>query len=319
MTINIGIDLGGTKIAAAAVDVATGEIAGRLVVPTEAHEGPEAVVRRIARVVTQMRRGEAAALGVGIPGVIDLATGQTQFLPNLPGDWNGLQVAGQLAEQTGLRTWLLNDARSFILAEATWGAGRGARSVVGMTLGTGIGGGIAIDGRLYLGFDGAAGEVGHQTIDPDGPPCGCGNRGCLEALASGPALAALGVKAVMQGMTTQISALAEQDLNRITPDTIRRAAEAGDAVARQILDRVGAYLGIGVGNLINILSPERVIIGGGVAQLGDWIFAPLRAEVRARCHSTLRDQVKIVPAALGGDAGAIGAAMWAYQRMKDEG
>jgi glucokinase len=324
-TTYIGIDLGGTKIAAAAVDVATGELAGRTVIPTEAHAGPDAVLDRMAQLVdavcqsAELPREAIGGLGVGVPGMTDLAGGHTLFLPNLPGGWRGVPVATMLTQRTGRSTWLINDARAFTLAEATWGAGRGARTVVGMTLGTGIGGGIALDGRLHLGLDGTAGEVGHQTIDPDGPPCGCGNRGCLEAFASGPALTSLGVRAVLQGMTTQIGVLVDHDLNRITPETIVRAAEGGDAVAREILDRTGTYLGIGIANLVTILSPERVVIGGGVARLGEWLLAPARDVVRQRCHVTPLNRVQVVRAALGSDAGVVGAAVWAFQQAQDTG
>jgi len=319
MTTYIGIDLGGTKIAAAAVDVATGELIGRTVIPTDAHEGCEAVIKRMAEAVGEvcrsagLERAAVGGLGIGVPAVTDMEKGYMLFSPNLPGGWRGVPVAATLREQTGLRSWIINDARAFTLAEATCGAGRGARTVIGMTLGTGIGGGIVIDGKLHLGLDGTAGEVGHQTIDPDGPQCGCGNRGCLEALASGPAIASLGVKAVMQGLTTEIGPLVERDLNRITPETIMRAAEHGDEVAREILERVGGFLGTGIGNLITILSPDRVVIGGGVARLGRWLLDPIQATVRQRCFATPLDRVQILPAALGTDAGVVGAAMWAFQ------
>lgn len=318
----IGIDLGGTKLAAAVVDAATGELSLRRQLPTEAHAGPDAVLRRIAGLVGEicetggLPHDAIAGLGVGFPGVINPAGGQTIFLPNLPGDWNGKPVAATLRDATSYPVHIINDARAFTLAEATWGAGRSARTTVCLTLGTGIGGGITIDGKLHMGLDGTAGEVGHQTIDPNGPPCGCGNRGCLEAFASGPAIATLGIKAVLQGATTKIGELAGYDLNRITPETIMQAAEAGDLVAREILDRVGSYLGTGIANLITILSPDRVILGGSVARLGEWLLAPVRATVRQRCHATPIERVQITLAALGGDAGIIGAAVWASQQKE---
>lgn len=324
MAIYIGVDLGGTKIAAAALNAATGELAGSLVVPTEAHEGPEAVLGRVAAVVGRVReglglaRGDVAGVGVGVPGYINPDTGTTLLLPNLPGAWRGLPAGAMLREQTGLPAALINDARAFVLAEATQGAGRGAHAVVGLTLGTGVGGGIAIDGRLLLGISGSAGEAGHMTIDPDGPPCNCGNSGCLEQFASGPAIAALGVKAVLHGATTAIGGLAGGDLGAITPETIRRAAEAGDAVATAILARVGGYLGIGVANLVTTLSPNRVILGGSVARLGPWLFDPVRATVRQRVRAVPVDEVAIVPAALGAEAGVIGAAVWAAQQRTED-
>jgi glucokinase len=315
----LGIDLGGSKIAAAVVDVSSGVLVGRKVVPTAAHEGPRAVLARIADLALDVcaaagvRPEHIGGLGVGVPGVFDLATGRTLFLPNLPTAWPGVPVGETLGRALGRPVWLINDARAFVLAEASFGAGRGARTVVGLTLGTGIGGGIALDGRLHLGIDGTAGEIGHMTIDPHGRPCGCGNHGCLETFASGPAIATLGIGAVVNGRTTRIGELAGYDLNRVTPETIMRAAEAGDEVAREILARAGAALGVGVANLVTILSPDRVILGGSVAQLGEWLFGPVREAVRERVRAVPVERVQILSAALGGDAGVIGAAVWASQ------
>lgn len=324
MNVYLGIDLGGTKIAAAAVDVRTGERLLQLVVPTEAHEGPAAVIERMAVLAGEvcaqinMPLDQIPAIGIGVPGLIDLAQGVTILLPNLPSGWRNVPLAANMTGLTGRPTAIINDARAFTLAEATFGAGRDARSVIGMTLGTGIGGGIAIDGRLYLGIDGTAGEVGHMTIDPYGPRCGCGNRGCLETFASGPSITAMALRVVAQGMTTQIGALVNYDLNKVTPGVIARAAEQGDTIAREILQRAGSCLGIGIANLITIFSPERVVIGGGMSRLGDWILGPARAEVVARCHLTPLDRVQITLAQLGGEAGVIGAALWASQRFEGE-
>lgn len=255
-----------------------------------------------------------AAIGIGVPGLYDPTTNVVRFLPNLPTTWPGVPLGPHIAARLGRPTALVNDARAFTLAEATFGAGREGHIVVGITLGTGIGGGVVIDGRLLLGLDGTAGEVGHQIIDLNGPSCGCGSRGCLEAHASGPAIAALGMKAVRQGRTTAIRDLVEGDLNRITPEVIVRAAELGDAVAREILEEVGIYLGIGVANLITLFSPDVVVIGGGVAQAGDWLFRPIRETVRRRARVTPLERVRIAPAALGTQANAIGAAVWGAQR-----
>lgn len=324
MNVYLGIDLGGTKIAAAAVDIRTGARLLQLMVPTEAHEGPAAVIERMAALAAQVCAqintplNRIAAIGIGVPGLIDLAQGVTILLPNLPSGWRNVPLAANMTSLTGRPTAIINDARAFTLAEATFGAGRDARSVIGMTLGTGIGGGIAIDGRLYLGIDGTAGEVGHMTIDPYGPRCGCGNRGCLETFASGPSITAMALRVVAQGMTTQIGTLVDYDLNKITPGIIARAAEQGDTIAREILQRAGSYLGIGIANLITIFSPERVVIGGGMSRLGDWLLEPARAEVMARCHLTPLDRVQITLAQLGGEAGVIGAALWAAQRLEGE-
>ncbi|MCS6840861.1 MAG: ROK family protein [Roseiflexus sp.] len=325
MNVYLGIDLGRTKIAAAAVDVRTGERLLRLAVPTEAHEGPAAVIERMAALAGQVCAqintplDQIPAIGVSAPGLIDLEQGVTILLPSLPSGWRNVPLAANMTGLTSRPTVIINDARAFTLAEATFGAGRTARSVIGITLGAGIGGGIAIDGRLYLGVDGTAGEVGHMTIDPYGPRCGCGNRGCLETFASGPSITAMALRVVAQGMTTQIGALVDYDLNKITPGVIARAAEQGDTIAREILQRAGSCLGIGIANLVTIFSPERIVIGGGVSRLGEWILEPARAEVVARCHLKPLNQVQITLAQLGGDAEVIGAALWAAQRLAARG
>jgi glucokinase len=315
----VGIDLGGTKTAAAVVDVASGRVVADRSIPTDSQEGPDAVLARMAALVLEvcdaasMPLDGIGAIGLGVPGPFDQASGRIVFLPNLVGMWRGVPVREILSRTLPRPILLVNDARAFILAEAAFGAGRAQHTVVGLTVGTGIGGGIVIDGRLHLGIDGTAGEVGHMTIDPHGPPCGCGNRGCLEMFASGPAIATLGAQALIHSKTTALRELVGDDVRRISPDIIMRAAEGGDAVARDILQRAGDALGIGVANLVTTLSPNCVVIGGSVARLGPWLFEPVRAIVRQRCTAVPVDRMQIVPAALG-DAGVIGAALWAAQQ-----
>ena len=317
----VGVDLGGTNLRAAIVNIQTGQVAVDVREPTLAAEGPAAVTERMAALIKRTiaavgpDRGSVAAIGIGVPGLYDPATNVVRFLPNLPTTWLNIPLGHAIQSAVGLPTTIVNDSRAFILAEATFGAGRGGDTVVGMTVGTGIGGGAVINGRLHLGLDGTAGEVGHSTIEPNGFLCGCGNRGCLEAYASGPAIATLGVRAVRQGRTTILRDLVENDLNRLTPEVIVRAAEQGDAIARQILDEVGGYLGIGVANLITLFSPDAVIIGGGVAEAGEWLLRPIRAMVQWRCRVTPIERITIATASLGGEAGVIGAAVWAGQRL----
>jgi glucokinase len=316
----VGIDLGGTKVAAAVVDVSSGRVVARQAIPTDSQAGPNTVLERMAALVLAtcdaagVPMSEIDGVGLGVPGPFNQETGQTLFLPNLAGMWRDVPVRDILRRTIPCSISLINDARAFVLAEAIYGAGSGQCSVVGLTVGTGIGGGIAIDGQLYLGLDGTAGEVGHMTIDRYGPPCGCGNRGCLETFASGPAIATLGVQAILHARTTILHTLVENDVSRISPEIIMSAAEAGDAVACDILHRAGEAMGIGVANLVTILSPNCIVIGGSVAQLGDWLFTPVRAMVRQRCTVIPIDRVHIVPAALGGAAGVMGAAVWAAQR-----
>ena len=234
--------------------------------------------------------GPATSVGIGVPGLYDPAAGTARFLVNIPGPWAGQPIAGPVGDAVGLPAVLINDARAFGLAELRLGAGRGASSMIGLTLGTGVGGVIAIDGRVHQGHDGTAGEIGHQTIDPDGPMCGCGNRGCLEAFARADRIAAA------CGTATAEEAVAR--------------ARAGDARAIDGLARIGRYLGIGIANMIAVISPDRVVIGGGIgAGAIDLLFEPIQAELRQRVKTTALDRVELVPAELGTWAGAIGAAI----------
>ncbi len=289
---HLGLDLGGTNLKWTVVEHAAGEwrVLDRGQVPTRAG-GPDAIVPQLAEVGrgALARWPDASTAGVGIPGLYDPRTGATRFLVNIPGPWDGYPVAGPIAEALGVPVALINDARAFGLAELRLGAARGASSMVGLTLGTGVGGVIAIDGKVHQGHDGTAGEIGHQTIDPDGPPCGCGNHGCLEAFARADRIAA-----------ACATATAEEAVER---------ARAGDATAIDGLDRVGRYLGIGIANMIAVISPDRVVIGGGIAAAGDLLLAPARDEIRRRVRTTSVDAVEVVTAELGTWAGAIGAAI----------
>ena len=315
----VGVDLGGTNLRAAVVDVESGQVVSDIRGPTLAAEGPAAVIGRMASIVQRAIAASGypanamAAIGIGVPGLYDPATNVVRFLPNLPTTWVDVPLGRAIESHIGIPTTLLNDSRAFILAEATFGAGRGGDTVVGITVGTGIGGGAVIGGRLHLGLDGTAGEVGHTTVEPNGFLCGCGNRGCLEAYASGPAIATLGVRAIRQGRTTILRELVHGDLNEVTPEIIVRAAEQDDAIARQILDEAGGYLGIGVANLITLFSPHAVVIGGGLAEAGEWLLQPIRRVVQERCRVTPIERITIATASLAGEAGVIGAAMWSGQ------
>ena len=292
-THHLGIDIGVTNLKWATVE-RSGDAwttLDRGQVATLADEGPDAVIgRTIAIGRAAIDRWPAiATIGVGVPGLYDPVAGTTRFLVNMPGEWSDRPVRDPIEAALGLPVALINDARAFGLAELRLGAGRGARSLVGLTLGTGVGGVIAIDGHVHLGHDGTAGEIGHQTIDPDGPPCNCGNKGCLEAFARADRIAAA------CGTATAGAAVA--------------AAEAGDARAIDGLATIGRYLGIGVANAVTIISPDRVIIGGGVAAAGDFLLGPIRDELRRRVRTTSLAEVEVVTAELGTWAGAIGAAV----------
>jgi glucokinase len=206
---------------------------------------------------------------------------------------------------------LLNDVRSITNGEWRFGAGRGVDTVAVFAIGTGIGGGLVINGQLHLGIGGTGGELGHTVVDYNGPRCGCGNYGCVETYASGPAIAAMGMKAVAQGLTTRLGEMCGYDLNRITPELIARAAQAGDEIAKDIYEKAGFYLGIAAANVCSAIGPRRIILGGGVAQAGDLLLEPIRRTLRERVHIMPVQQVEVVPSQLGDNAGVIGVACWA--------
>lgn len=292
-TRHLGIDLGGTftKWAVVEHDAGAWRTLAHDQVSTPTADGPDAVVARLASVGAEaIERCEGvASVGIGVPGLYDAAAGATRFLPNFPGAWAGRAVAGPVSDALGLPTALINDARAFGLAELRLGAARGSSSMIGLTLGTGVGGVIAVDGRVHQGHDGTAGEIGHQTIDADGPPCTCGNRGCLEAFARADRIAA--------GCGT---ATAEEAIVR---------ARAGDQRALDGFAEVGRALGIGIANMIVVISPDRVVLGGGNAVAADLLLPAIREELRRRVHTTSLAEVEIVVAELGTWAGAIGAAI----------
>ncbi|MDD5466760.1 MAG: ROK family protein [Anaerolineales bacterium] len=313
----IGVDLGGTHIGAAVVDSATGELSALRSIYTRSREGPEAVVARMVTLIEEViaESGQAktaiSGIGIGVPGRLDMQAGVVHYLPNLHGHWQGVPLLEEIVAALEMPTTLINDVRAMTLAEWTFGAGQGVDSIACLAVGTGVGGGFVIDGKLHLGLGGVAGEIGHQVVEPDGPACGCGGRGCLETLASGPAITAMGLEAVTRGLATRIGELAGYDLNSISPGLIAEAARGGDAVAKAIYDKAGFYLGIAVANVLTALAPRRVVIGGGVAQVGDLLLEPIRRTVRERVFIVPAEQVEIVPARLGVNAGLIGAALWA--------
>lgn len=305
-----GVDLGGTSIKAA-----VGENSGRILVqdsiPTDSHEGPAAVIDRIAAVVEQLTAscdGTLKGIGVGVPGLVDIRAGVTKFLPNLTTQWRDVPLAKTLAERLGAPVRLLNDVRAATLGELRFGHGRDRPGVTMafFAVGTGIGGGIVVDGKLRLGPLGAAGELGHQTIEPEGPLCGCGNRGCLEALASGPAIAAEGVRLMRVGLSPNLHEAVAGDANRITPREMLLAAEAGDDAVREALRRAGDRLGIAAANVVTILHPDLIVIGGGVADLGEILLEPIRRALRERVGMFPATDVGVERSALGERAGILG-------------
>jgi glucokinase len=313
----IGCDLGGTNLRAGIVDPQSGQVSHPQSTLTLAREGHDAVMARMGALIEQtleasgLTKDEIGGIGIGVPGVLDLERGLTLLLPNLPGTWPLIPLRDTISEYTGLPTTLLNDVRSITFGEWRFGAGQGVDTMACFAVGTGIGGGLVVNGQLHLGIGGTGGELGHQMIDFNGPPCGCGSRGCLEAYASGPAITAMGIKAVVQGCTTIIGELVEFDLNKITPKTIAQAASQGDEVAQKILEEAGFYIGIAAANVCVSIGPRKIVIAGGVSRIGEPILAPIRRTIRERVRVMPVEQVEVIQAQLGDDAGVIGAALWA--------
>ena len=315
----IGIDLGGTKIDTALVD-AVGKIIARDYRETRAAEGQEVVIERMVdaahRVMGEagIASSQVTAVGVCSPGPIDVRTGVVTAPPNLPG-WKNVPLKRLIEEALGTTTFLENDANAAALGEHRFGAGRGVQNMIYVTASTGIGGGLILDGQLYIGATGAAGEIGHMTVLPWGPYCGCGNRGCLEALASGTAIARDGRELVRRGVPTLIAELAAGKPERVTAKLVAEAADKGDIEAQEILAEAMTYLGVGMASLVNLFNPELIVIGGGLTNMGEGLFGPVRRAIERRAFPAAARAVKVVPAELGDDVGVLGAAAAAMAQV----
>jgi glucokinase len=301
----LAIDIGGTKLAAGIVEPG-GTILARAEAPTRAAEGVEAVLDRIVALGRQLLASGGvptpARAGVCCPGPLDRSAGVVLAPPNMPG-WDRVPLVDRLQAALGLPVVLDNDANAAGLGEYAYGAGRGAGSLVYFTVSTGIGGAVILAGQLWRGLGDAAGEFGHITVLPDGPRCGCGSRGCLEALASGPAIA----RAARERLSgPEPSGL--RQLPDFTAADVARLAERGDPVAREVWERAVRFLAQGVAGVVTVLAPERVVLGGGVTEAGEFLFAPLRDEVRRRVRLVPVEKVAILRAALRRDVGILGAA-----------
>ncbi|HMH82421.1 MAG TPA: ROK family protein [Gemmatimonadales bacterium] len=306
----VGIDIGGTNVVAGTVAEDGSEMLGLVSEPTISEQGADAVLGRIvklARASMAAARGkEIAGVGIGSPGPLNTTTGVVLLTPNL--GWTNFPLRDRLAQALGLPATLDNDANCAIFGEWWRGAARGAKHVVGLTIGTGIGGGIVLDGEIYRGASDIAGEIGHMTIDLNGRRCKCGNYGCLEAYASGPAIAARAVEGIEAGTDTSLPKYVNGDLRKITAQLVYEAAHDGDDYAYEVVKDTARFLGVGVANVINIFNPEVVVICGGVTLAGERLFGPLRSEAKRRAFKPAVDICRIVPGELTGTAGVYGAA-----------
>lgn len=313
--VSLGIDLGGTAIKSVAVGP-DGDVLWRHVVPTGADEGREVVLARLVEMVDEARLALAPdpleAVGFAIPGVLNFETETVERLTNFAGDWAGFPLGAALRGAIAVPVSLINDVRAATFAEQRFGAGRPYRHFVCLAVGTGIGGGLVLDGRLYLGGRGAAGEIGHQTVLTNGPRCNCGNHGCVEALASGYAIARDARQAIAAG---DRALLMDAGGPAPTPREVARAAEAGNETARRIYTEAGTWIGLALANVVCVLNPDAIVVGGGVAAARDLLFTPLRAELARRTvvFTPERGGAPVLPSPLGGDAGALGAAAWAVE------
>jgi glucokinase len=311
----LGVDLGGTKISVGAMTADGSRQFALDSKPTRAADGADAVVGRIVAMIgttiaqtmkeTGAAREDFLGVGIGSPGPLDRKRGLVITTPNL--GWHDFPLRDRVSAACGLRATLDNDANCATLGEWWIGAARGAQNVVGITIGTGIGGGLILDGKLYHGASDAAGEIGHTTIDSTGRRCNCGNYGCLEAYASGPAIANRAREALVLTPDSIIVEMAGGNAADITAQMVYDASAKGDELARDVVRETARFIGTGVANLLNIFNPEVVVLAGGVAQAGEDLFGPVRAEVRRRAFKPNVDACRIVPGSLDGAAGVVGA------------
>jgi glucokinase len=314
----LAVDLGGTKVVTAIVS-RKGQVMAREYYPTLADEGPGSVINRIHAAIDRLlwangvNVSELHSISVACAGAIDMSQGLVTSSPNLPG-WCAIPFRDIMREKYGVNTYLINDAKAAALGECSFGAGRGVNNLVYLTVSTGIGGGIIIDGKLYFGSSGSAGEVGHMTIDVNGPKCNCGNIGCWETLASGTAVAREARRRISGGERSSLTETVEGRIEDITAEKVGAAAQLGDSLALDIIGKAATYLGVGMVNLVNIFNPDMIIVGGGMAKVGDLLLNPAKQIVRGRAFLVSAQAVRIVLAQLGDYAGVLGAAVFALQQ-----
>lgn len=300
----LAADVGGTNMRTALLNV-KGEVLKSLKRPSLAHKGREALIKRLVQMFQDtLREGGAdmrkiRGIGVGFPGPLDTERGIVFNPPNLKG-WQEVHLKDILEQEMGRPVALENDANAAALGEYWKGAGRGTRSLVCLTLGTGVGGGVVLEGRVWHGAKGIAGEIGHMTLVKNGRRCGCGNRGCLETYGS-----ATGIITTMKGLLERHHIKPKE---AITLERMGKWARAGDSLAQRAIKETGLSLGIGIANVANLLNPEMIVLSGGVTNLGEYLFGPLREEVKKRALPKAVEGLKIVRAELGDNAGVVGAA-----------
>lgn len=310
----VGLDLGGTNVKAGVVDDEA-RVLGKVSKPTQASGGPDAVVRVMAEAAAEavsqagLKMDRVDRIGIGSPGPIDFERGIVRATPNMPG-WRDVPLRDRISQHTGRPAVLENDANAAALGEMWAGAGRGraVTNLVMLTLGTGVGSGIIVDGRIVHGAFAMGGEAGHMLIQPGGRACGCGQRGCLEAYTSASSTARRAVEALKAGESSSLSRDFADRLDTITAKDVFEAAQSGDPFANRIVDETATYLGIACVSLCRILDPQMIVFAGGMVLAGNHLFDRVRAAYKANSWTVVESKVELVPALLGNDAGFIGAA-----------
>ena len=308
----LAVDLGGTNVRVAAVNP-QGRILHKFTFPTEAPRGREKVVENIISKVHEFlgrfpdEEFKVLGVGFGIPGAIVLDRGIVSQSPNLPG-WEDFDIRSRLNEGLRMPIFIENDANAFSLGEGWLGAARGVKEFCCLTLGTGVGGGIVLNGDIWHGAEGKAGEIGHMVIDVNGPPCQCGSRGCLEVFASGNAVRRMAIEAIRRNENTDLVERCGGAFEAITSKTVYESALDGDPLSREIFQRMGMYLGVGLANLVNLLNVKLMVIGGRVSEAWDFFIDPARGEIEKRALGSMGKGMRIERAKCGDDAGILGAA-----------
>lgn len=304
----IGVDLGGTKIHTIAINY-DGKILSRIELPTCPERGTDFVIRQIVKSVNHVSKrickSEIAGLGIGTPGAINSKKGIVHFAPNL--HWRNVSLKKRLEKYFSFPIFVDNDANLAAYGEQWLGSAKNVKNLIYVAMGTGVGGGLIFDGKIYRGVDDTAGEIGHVTVVPEGLPCGCGNRGCLETYSSGPGIANLAKDKIRKGYPSIIPKMVNNRLEKITSLVVYQAAKRKDKLALEIFRTAGTYLGIILAGLVNLLNVEMIIFTGKVAKAGNLIFNSVRKEIKQRALAVPAKRVRVVCGVLGQDAVALGA------------
>ena len=314
---SIGVDLGTLYTTVAITDL-LGGVETRIEYPTNCQQDKDKIIKKLIATIHNIVKDfgiqwkKISGIGVAAPGLID-KEGTMLITPNF--SWRDTPLRKILKREFYIPVFVDNNVNAMALAESEFGKGQGVKNFVFINVGMGIGAGVVINGELFHGESNCTGEIGHTTVDYNGPKCSCGNNGCLEVMASGPAIAKRAIKAIKEGEKSLISELVNYDLNQISAEIVATAANQGDKLGRSIMEETGEYLGTGVANIVNLFNPELVIVGGGVARAGDLIFEPLKKAVQQRAFSVSAEVAKIIPVSLGKDCTVIGAAALVLKEM----